>query len=77
MSEPPSPTGGAAEKPDQKRPEPVPEEAIAPPDQPGARGRPDAEGADDAPLPGELEPLAPPREPTGDGLLVDPAGPGA
>jgi hypothetical protein len=55
----------------------VPEDAIAPPDQPGARGRPDAEGSDDAPLPGELEPLAPPREPAGDGLLVDPAGPGA
>jgi hypothetical protein len=77
VSEPSSPAGGAAGTPGREPPEPVPEEAIAPPDQPGARGRPDAEESDDAPLPGELEPMAPPREPTGDGLLVDPAGPGA
>lgn len=52
-------------------------EAVSPPDQWGARGDPDAEGSSDTPLPGELEPLAPAREPTGDGLLKDPAGPGA
>jgi len=55
----------------------VPEEAASPPDQPGAKGDPGAEGITEKPLTGELEPLAPAREPTGDGLLKDPAGPGA